>query len=135
MSGQTPVSPAEVVIYPGVLRANPNIDYGQQDQFITPTQYPRFATPWNQVQLSNGWDGTNMGKRDTSPAASYLAEVSAFQPGQMRLSGTNYADFPQTPMAPQQWNAYVQSTAGQQPDMAGGVGTVSAPVFNPGSGA
>lgn len=124
-----------VVIYPSARGENPNVWRGQEDMVLTPTQYPRFMTPWNQVQLSNGWDGTNYGKRDSSAAASYLSGIVPFQPGQTRLYGSNIADFPQQGMAYPQWQAYVQSTAGAQPAYTGGVGTVNAPMFNPGSGA
>lgn len=127
--------PAGIAVYPNARDTNPYIWYGQDDIVTTPTQYPRFMTPWNQAQLSNGWDGTNFGVRDSSPAASYLAEVSAFQPGQTRLYGSNLADFPMVGMAPQQWQAYVQSTAGAQPQYTGGVGTINGGIMNPGSGA
>jgi hypothetical protein len=129
----TPV--AGVVIYPGSRGENPYVWRGQEDTVTVPSQYPRFMTPWNQVQLSNGWDRTDWGVRDTSPAASYLSQVAAFQPGQTRLYGSNPADFPMQGMAYPQWQAYVQSTAGAQPSYTGGVGTVNGPVFNPGSGA
>lgn len=124
-----------IAIYPAARGENPYVWRGQEDLVITPTQYPRFMTPWNQVQLSNGWDGTDMGKRDTSAAASYLSGIVPLQPGQTRLSGTNYADFPQQGMAYPQWQAYVQSTAGAQPQYTGGVGTIYGKVMNPGSGA
>lgn len=124
-----------IVIYPAARGENPYVWRGQEDIVITPTQYPRFMTPWNQVQLSNGVDRGDMGKRDLNKAASYMSGIIPLQPGQTRLSGTQYADFAQQGMAPQQWQAYVQSTAGQQPTYTGGVGTIYGKIMNPGSGA
>lgn len=136
MSGQTPQAPAGIVVYPGRRMPNPFIQYGQDDIDIIPNTFPRFSTAdTTQVQLSNGWDRTNFGYKDGSAPASYLAEVAAFQPGQTRLSGTTPGNFPQKPLAPQQWNAYVQGTAGSEPQYGGGAGTAMGTVYNPGTGA
>jgi hypothetical protein len=137
MSGQTPEVPAGIAVYPAAIVPNQLTQYGQQDKIAVPVIFPRYMTPAiTQVQLSNGWDSTNMGKKDVAAAASYLAEVAAFQPGQTRMTGMMPANFPMTAMAPQTWNNYVQSTAGAQPVNTGGVGTTSGPVTNVvGSGA
>lgn len=125
--------PAQINVLPTARGTNPNIWYGQEDTNLMPVMLARYATPWNQVQLSNGVDRGDQGKKDLNPASSYLANVVPLQPGQTRVSGTNPADFPQMQMAPAQWNSYVQATAGLQPQYGTGVGTASAPVFNPGS--
>ena len=136
MSEQTPQNPAGINVYPAARRPNPEILYGQDDLDTIPNTFPRYMSPQiTQVQLSNGWDRTNYGYRDGSAPASYLAEVAAFQPGQTRLSGTTPGNFPQKPLSPAQWNAYVQSTAGSEPQYGGGSGTVMGIVANPGSGA
>ena len=128
---------AQVAVYPGARRPNPNVFYGQDDQITVPTQYPRFAMKSvYDVQLSNGWDATDWGKRDNSPQGSYLSAVAAFQPGQTRLYGSNYADFPMQGVTPQQWSVYVQTTAGAQSQYNGGPGVIAARgISNPSSGA
>jgi hypothetical protein len=125
--------PAQIVVLPGSRGPNPNIQYGQEDMNLTPVMLARYATPWNMVQLSNGVDRGDQGMKDLNPASSYLANVVPLQPGQTRVTGTNPADFPQMNMAPAQWAAYVQATAGLQPQYGSGVGTSSAQVYNPGS--
>lgn len=114
---------------------NPHVDYGENDIVTEPTTFPRYATPWNQMQLSNGWDGTNYGHRDSSPAAGYAVNSIPYIPGQTRLYGENPADFPMQGISPSQWNQYVQATAGSQPMYPGGPGQIVGGLYNPGSGA
>lgn len=133
MTGQTPLNPAGIAVYPQARGENRNHYYGQEDLIFVPTVFPRYSTPAiTQVQLSNGWDRTDMGMKDPSAAASYLSQVAAFQPGQTRLTGTQPSAFVMTSPAPQQWDAHVASTAGMQPNYTGGVGTVSG-IVNRGS--
>jgi hypothetical protein len=129
--------PAGIVVLPSARQPNPRTFYGQDDLYTLPITYPRFAhNDVVDVQLANGLsNGALAGYRDGSAPASYLAEVAAFQPGQTRLSGTTPGNFPQRAMAPQQWNAYVQATAGSEPQYGGGSGTVMGMVANPGTGA
>lgn len=136
MTGQTPLNPAGIAVYPAARRPNPEIFYGQDDMIVPPVVFPRFMSPIiTQVQLSNGWDRTDMGMKDPSAAASYLSQVAAFQPGQTRLTGTQPSAFVMTSPAPQQWDAHVANTAGMQPSYTGGVGTVSGIVNTSGAGA
>lgn len=134
MTAPTPAD-AGFNVYPGARAPNSHVFYGQDDQITTPVTYGRFLTHWNQLQLSNGWDNTNYGHRDTSPQAGYLFSVVPFQPGQTRLYGSNPADFPMQGPSYPQWQAYVQTTAGAQPQYVGGPGQILGGVFNPGSGA
>lgn len=131
---QNPEVPARVVVLPMREGTNRNIWYGQRDTNLMPIMLARFASvDPHQVQLHNGIDTLDRGAKDLNPASSYLANVVPLQPGQTRVSGTNPADFPQMQMAPAQWASYVSATAGQQPQYGTGVGTTSAPVYNPGS--
>lgn len=123
-------------VYQGARAPNPRTLYGQDDLVTVPTVYPRFMSPWGMLQLSNGIDRGDYGKRDASPAASYLSAVAAIQPGQTRLSGKNLADFPMQGASYQQWQVYVQSTAGSESSYNGGPGVIAANgIVNPGSGA
>ena len=136
MSGQTPLNPAGIAVYPQARGENVKHYYGQEDLVLVPTIFPRYSFPGVfQVQLSNGWDRTDMGLKDPSAAASYLSQVAAFQPGQTRLTVTQPSNFVMTSPAPQQWDAHVAATAGSQPDYTGGVGTVSGTVYRGGAGA
>lgn len=134
MAGQNPPD-ANIAVYPG-SRAPNNVLRGQEDLVTVPTQFPRYMTPWGQMQLSNGVDRGDYGRRDASPQASYLAEVAAIQPGQTRLYGRNLGDFPMQGATYQQWQLYVQMTAGAEPTYNGGPGVIAANgIINPGTGA
>jgi hypothetical protein len=126
MTGQTPQNPAGIVILPTARVPNPNVLYGQDDIDVLPSSFPRYSTQdTTQVQLYNGLgNGVAQGFVDGSAPASYLAEVASFEPGTTRLSGTTPGNFPQKPLSPQQWDAYVASTAGSEPTYGGGSGTV-----------
>lgn len=135
MAGQTPLDP-NIVVYPGARAPNPNVFYGQDDIVTVPTVFPRYSTPWNQIQLSNGVDRGDQGKRDTNPPSNYLYNAAPFQPGQTRMSGTSIGDFPMQGAGYQQWQVYVQTTAGMEPTYNGGPGIIAANgIINPGTGA
>lgn len=135
MTGQTPPDP-NIVVYQGPRAPNPRTLYGQEDLVTVPAVYPRFMTPWGMLQLSNGIDRGDQGKRDVSPAASYMSAVAAIQPGQTRLYGKNLSDFPMQGASYQQWQVYVQTTAGSESTYNGGPGIIAANgLVNPGSGA
>ena len=130
-------APAGMQAYPHTRVPNPPNLYGQQDMVSVPTTFPRFATPWGMVQLSNGLDRTDMGRKQTYVAAGYLAAISPQYPGSTRQFGRNPADFPIKNPSYQQWDTYVQMTAGQEPVsgpgpgyMMGGTGVL----MNPGGG-
>ena len=137
MTGQTPQNPAGIVVLPAARRPNPLIFYGQDDLDTLPNTFPRFGSnDVTLVQLANGLaNGTAMGFKDGSAPASYLAEVASFEPGKTRQNGTTPGNYPQRSMAPQQLAAYVQATAGSEPQYGGGVGTFMGTLDNPGSGA
>lgn len=135
MSGETPVNPAGIVIYPYARTDNPHVYRGQEDIVTLPVVFPRFMTPDpHQIQLSNGWDKSNYGKRDVSPQASYLSAVAAFQPGQTRMTGQNPGDFVQQGISYAQWQMYAQS-ANPMGQTYVGAGQVAGSFYNPGSGA
>jgi hypothetical protein len=135
MSGQTPVAPAVIAVYPGARTDNPHVYRGQDDIITVPTVFPRYMTPDpHQVQLSNGWDRTSYGARDLTPQASYLSAIAAFQPGQTRLTGSNPGDFVQQGISYQQWQMYAQS-ANPLGQTYVGAGQVAGSFYNPGSGA
>lgn len=107
---------------------SPHILYGQQDIETAPLTFNRIGTRWGDVQLSNGWQNTNYGKRMVTPGAYYLVAVTPTIPGQTRLSGGRFADFPARGPAPSQWQSYYDATAGMQPDSPGGPGQMMGPL-------
>lgn len=120
-------------VYQGRI-PNPNILYGQDDLTNAPVTFNRIGTRWGDVQLSNGWDRTNYGKRLTYRSSGYLNVVQPQIPGQQRQSGQQAGDFPVRGMAPAQWESHVSRTAGMQPNYPGGPGQALGTIFNPGSG-
>jgi hypothetical protein len=113
---------------------NPNILYGQDDMMNAPVTFNRIGTRWGDVQLSNGWDRTNYGRRLQYATAGYLNVVMPNIPGQSRQSGQQAGDFPVKGMAPAQWQYHFDQTAGMQPNYPGGPGQAMGTIFNPGSG-
>lgn len=119
-------------IYRGEV-PNPHIAYGQVDMVNAPTTFARIATRWRDVQLRNGWQTTNYGRRMEQPAASQFVAAAPKIPGQTRLMGTHPADFPMRGPAPSQWDYHVASTAGSQPMYPGGPGYIMGTVGYTGS--
>lgn len=120
-------------VYEG-RKPNPHVLYGQIDMENAPTTFARIATRWGDLQLSNGLDRTNFGRRFTYSNVGYLANVMPTVPGQDRLSGIHPANYPMRGPAPSQWDTHVANTAGSQPNYPGGPGQVMGAVRNPGSG-
>lgn len=112
---------------------NPHIVYGQDDMMNAPTTFARYATRWGDVQLSNGWQNTDYGRRAGYAAKGYLIAVTPTLPGQTRLSANNPADFPARGPAPSQWDYHVMSSAGSQPSYPGGPGYIMGSVGHTGS--
>lgn len=124
--------PQPLGIYHGRV-PNPNILYGQDDMENAPTTFARIATRWADVQLSNGWQNTNYGKRFTFSNTGYLASVVPVEPGATRLSGRQQGDFPMRGPAPSQWDFHVNNGPGSQPSYPGGPGFVMGQAVNPGN--
>jgi len=101
---------------------NPHIAYGQDDMMNAPTTFNRIGTRWGDVQLRNGWQTTNYGRRMTGPEAHQMVAITPRIPGQDRISGTHPADFPVRGPAPSQWDFHVANSAGSQPSYPGGPG-------------
>jgi hypothetical protein len=123
--------------YTGMV-PNPHIVHGQGEIDTSPITFARYATRWADVQLSNGWQNTNYGRRMTLTPMAYLMNAVPTIPGQTRLSGqATPSAFPIKGMAPSQWDFHVQNSAGQQPDNPGGPGQTLGPVggFYGGGGA
>lgn len=118
-----------IAAYPGKV-PNPHIAYGQDDMVNAPVTFNRIGTRWGDVQLNNGWQNTNYGKRLTYNAAGYLFAVSQHVPGYSRLIGRNPADFPARGPAPSQWAFHVATGPGMQPDTPGGPGQAAGPILN-----
>lgn len=118
-----------MAVYAG-KRPNPHILYGQDDIETGPVTFNRIGTRWRDVQLSNGWQNTNYGKRMTVVPAQYHWESYPIVPGQTRLSGTTNQNFPQLGPAPSQWQNYYQSQAGNQPNYPGGPGSFLGTIAN-----
>lgn len=112
---------------------NPHVLRGQIDLENAPTTFARYATRWADVQLSNGWQNTDYGKRTGYRGAAYYIATLPTIPGQSRLSGGNPADFPLRGPAPSQWDYHVASTAGSQPNYPGGPGYVMGSLRHAGS--
>lgn len=104
---------------------NPHVLYGQEDIETGPVTFARYATRWGDVQLDNGWNHTNMGRRMLQPAASWFAMAQPTIPGQTRLIGQNPSDFIPASNAPSQWQFHYDSSAGMQPNTPGGPGQVA----------
>lgn len=115
-------------------RPNPHILYGQDDIETAPTTFNRIGTRWGDVQLSNGWQNTDYGRRTGYAAKGYLIAVLPSLPGQTRLSGSNPADFPARGPAPSQWQFHVNSSAGSQPSYPGGPGYIMGQMGSAASG-
>lgn len=118
-----------VSVYAGT-QPNPHVAYGQADMTNAPVTFNRIGTRWGDVQLSNGWQCTNYGHRLTYNAAGYLIAVSQQQPGQTRLIGQRFADFPARGPSPSQWAFHVATGPGMQPDSPGGPGQAAGPIRN-----
>lgn len=103
---------------------NPHVLRGQADLENAPTTFARYATRWADMQLSNGWQNTDYGKRTGYRGAAYMIAITPSIPGQTRLIGNNSADFPLRGPAPSQWDYHVASSAGSQPFYPGGPGYV-----------
>lgn len=115
--------PQPIGVYAGRV-PNPHIQYGQDDMMNAPTTFARIATRWADVQLSNGWQNTNYGRRNGYQPEGYLIATLPNTPGLTRLSGSNPADFPARGPSPSQWDYHVMSTAGAQPNYPGGPGYI-----------
>lgn len=109
---------------------NPSIYYGQDDIETGPVTFNRIGTRWGDMQLSNGWQGTNYGARMTAVPAQYHWESYPIIPGQTRLSGTTAQSFPQLGPAPSQWQNYVQNGPGNQPNYPGAPGAILGQIQN-----
>lgn len=111
---------------------NPNVVYGQMDMDNQPTTFNRIGTRWGDVQMHNGWDDTNWGRRITYATAGFYNEVIPVVPGQMRLLPSGFVG--QGP-APSQWQRNVNVGPGSQPMTPGGPGQLQGvSLRNPGSG-
>lgn len=116
----------------GTLRANPNIAPCQNDMDYSPITFNRHGTRWGDMQLNNGWQDTNYGKRLRYGTQGYLNEVVPIIPGQSRLIPSG---FPRQSLAPSQWQNNINNGPGQQPNYPGGPGQVmGTALVNPGSG-
>lgn len=103
------------------------------NQPITFTRYTNNNT--HLVQLSNGWQNTNYGKRLIYKGSGYLNEVVPRIPGQTRLYGGPPNSFVPRGNAPAQWQANVDNGPGMQPESPGGPGQMlGTNLRNPGSG-
>jgi hypothetical protein len=128
-----PVQPSQgMQSYNGTLGANRHIVPAQNDVDNSPITFNRHATRWGDMQLSNGWQNTNYGKRLVYGTQGYLNEVVPIIPGMTRLYP---AGFPRQGAAPSQWQANFNNGPGQQPNYPGGPGQVmGTQLVNPGSG-
>jgi hypothetical protein len=79
------------------------------------------------VQLSNGWQRTNYGRRTVYASSGYLNEVAPEIPGQSRLIGKNTADFIMKGPAPAQWQNQVDQVQSVPPN-PGGPGQLGGPL-------
>jgi hypothetical protein len=91
----------------------------------SPVTFARYnmSRGMHDVQLNNGWQRTNYGKRTVYASSGYLNEVMPQIPGQSRLSGTQTGDFVMRGPAPAQWQNIVDNVQ-SQPSNPGGPGQV-----------
>jgi len=103
-------------------------------QIDAPVTFARYnmSRGIHDVQLNNGWQQTNYGKRIDYQLASYLNNISPTIPGQSRLYGSGGPPQPFVPRgaAPSQWQQLVDA-AQAAPRTPGGpgqhIGSVSYP--------
>lgn len=110
-------------IYAGKV-PNPHILYGQDDIETGPVTFARYnmSRGVHDVQLNNGWQHTNYGKRTVYASSGYLNEVQPEIPGQSRLFGGSISSnfVPRGP-APANYQNVVNA-AQTQPSNPGGPG-------------
>jgi hypothetical protein len=95
----------------------------------SPVTFARYnmARGVHDVQLNNGWQRTNYGRRTVYASSGYLNEIQPQIPGQSRLFGTNTADFVMRGPAPGQMQA-IQDQVQSQPSNPGGPGQLGGPL-------
>jgi hypothetical protein len=81
------------------------------------------------VQLSNGWQRTNYGKRTTYASSGYLSGIVPQVPGQSRLIGQggspgNFTPKTQSAIAPVTWQNNVAQAQAQAVNTISGPGTI-----------
>lgn len=118
-----------MAVYQGHV-PNPHVYRGQEDMTNAPVTFSRIATRWGDFQLNNGWQNTNYGGRLPYREAGYLIATFPAQPGQTRLIGQRFADFPAKGPSPSQWAYHVATGPGMQPDSPGGPGQAAGPILN-----
>jgi hypothetical protein len=117
----------------GLTFANPNIGGSSgpaastyaRDIDGTPITFNRFGTRWGDMQLKNGLaNGVASGKIWGYRGEGWYDVVVPTIPGQTRQIGKTPNTFVPRGGAPSQWQNYVQSGPGSQPDYPGGPGQV-----------
>ncbi len=107
---------------------------GAQSQMVdpSPVTFARYnmSRGVHDVQLNNGWQRTNYGRRTVYASSGYLSSVTPQWPGQSRLIGQggspgNFTPKTQSATGPSAWQALVANAQSQSVNTVSGPGTIA----------